>query len=94
MSSSLLEALSVVEAVLLVAVLAAALLRLRVHLTAISKGLKVLTEGVLAVERDLSQIGPLARSANKPLGTIVSALPSIAAGAEAEATRVRAARRH
>ena len=90
MSSSALEALSVVEAVLLVAVLAAALLRLRVHLQAISNGLKVVAEGVLAVERDLSAIGPLARSANAPLGTIVSALPSIAAGAEREAVRVRA----
>jgi hypothetical protein len=93
MSSSALEALSVVEAVLLVAVLALALLRIRVHLRGISQGLKVLAEGVLAVERDLSKIGPLARSANEPLRTIVAALPGIAQGAEAEAARVRAGRR-
>jgi hypothetical protein len=93
MSTSTLAALTIVEAALLVAVLAAALLRLRVHLQAIAAGLKVVAEGVLGVESDLSQIGPLARGANAPLSTIVSALPDIAAGAEREAVRVRAARR-
>jgi hypothetical protein len=82
MSNSVLEAISVLEAVLLVAVLGLALLRIRLHLLAISGGLKLLAEGVLAVERDLSQIGPAARKVNAPLRAIIAALPATARLAE------------
>lgn len=88
MSNSVLEAISVIEAVLLVAVLGLALLRIRMHLLAIAGGLKLLAEGVLAVEHHLSQIAPSARKVNEPLRAIVAALPPTARLAE-DAARSR-----
>lgn len=73
---------TIIEAGLLVLVLAVALARVRSRLTAIADALRVLAEGVLAIERDLRQIRPAAAGINEPLRTIVGALPTIAGLAE------------
>jgi hypothetical protein len=82
MSSEVLTALSGVEAVVLVLVLATALLRIRVLLMRIASDLAALAEGVGAVEGHLRLIPPTVPTINAPLTDIVGALPSIAELAE------------
>jgi hypothetical protein len=81
-SSHLLIAFSVIEAVLLVAVLAVALIQVRRRLQTIGTGLGVLAELVGSVEGDLRLIAPTVPQVNAPLRDIVGALPQIAAMAE------------
>lgn len=81
-SSNLLIAFSVIEAVLLVAVLAVALIAVRRRLQTINAGLTVLAELVGSVEGDLRLIAPTVPQVNAPLRDIVRALPSIASMAE------------
>lgn len=87
MSSTLLVLLSVVEAVLLVAVLALALIKIRIGLLKVAGHLTVLAELVDAVEADLRLINPTVPQVNAPLRDIVAALPSIASMAETVADR-------
>jgi hypothetical protein len=91
-SSGALEAISVAEAALLVAVLAVALIRIRRALMLISGMLKTFAEGVLGVEHDLSQVGPGARRVNAPLKAAVGAMPGLTQLAEDEARHRRARR--
>jgi small neutral amino acid transporter SnatA (MarC family) len=89
MSNAALEAFSVLEAVLLVAVLGLALLRLRMRLLGIAGGLKLLAEGVTAVEHDLSGIGPAAEAVNEPLRALIEAAPTMTQLAENRQPRWR-----
>ena len=87
MSTSLLILLSVVEALALVAVLAVALVRIRIRLLDVAALLTTLAELVGSVERDLRLIAPTVPKVNAPLRDIVAALPSIAGMAETVASR-------
>jgi hypothetical protein len=83
MSTDAYIALSVLEAVLLVAVLAVALIQVRRRLENIAGGLETLGGALASIERDhLSLIGPAVAKINDPLSAIVGALPGIAEKAE------------
>jgi len=82
MSTSLYILLSVVEAVLLVVVLALALIRITQRLNEIATGLEALGSSLGGVEQDLARIGVVAPKINAPLKAIVGALPGIAEKAE------------
>ena len=87
MSTGLYVLLSVVEAVLLVVVLALALIRIRQRLDEIATGLGTLGSALGGIEKDLGLIGVVAPKINGPLSVIVGALPGIAHKAEAVARR-------
>lgn len=82
MSTELYILLSVVEAVLLVVVLALALIRIAQRLNEIAEGLQTLGSALGGVEKDLALIGVVAPAINGPLSDIVDALPGIAEKAE------------
>ncbi|MDX6691065.1 MAG: hypothetical protein QOG15_2522 [Solirubrobacteraceae bacterium] len=82
MSKDLMTILSVVEAVLLVVILAIALTRVRQRLTIISNGLKELAGMLVTVEgQHLRPLPKLVADVNAPLLTISGVLPGIAAKA-------------
>jgi hypothetical protein len=82
MSTELMTILSVVEAVLLVVILAIALTRVRQRLTIISNGLKDLAGMLVTVEQQhLRPLPKLVADVNAPLQTISGVLPGIAAKA-------------
>jgi len=89
--TELLIILSLVEAILLVVVLANALVRIRRRLDAIAAGLTTFGSALGGIEKDLVLIGLAVPMINKPLAAIVSVLPGIAEKAEAVA-RLEAAR--
>lgn len=82
MSTEVYVLLSVVEAVLLVVVLALALIRISQRLNEIADGLRALGSALGGVEEDLALIGVVAPEMNGPLSEIVDALPGIAEKAE------------
>lgn len=82
MSTDVMTALSVIEAALLVGVLAFSLMRVRTRLANIEKGLGALGGALSTVEsQHLRPLGPMVESINAPLVTIMSVLPGIAAKA-------------
>jgi len=82
MSTELMIILSLVEAALLVIVLAIALTRVRQRLTAVSDGLTALAGALTTVEgQHLRPLGTWVTNINAPLQTIVGVLPGIAAKA-------------
>jgi hypothetical protein len=82
MSTTLMTALSVAEAVALVIILAIALTRVRQRLTIISNGLKELAGMLVTVEQQhLRPLPKLVADVNGPLNTISGVLPGIAAKA-------------
>lgn len=82
MSTELMTALSVAEAVALVVILAIALTRVRQRLTIISDGLKELAGMLVTVEEQhLRPLPKLVADVNAPLQTISGVLPGIAAKA-------------
>ncbi len=87
MSTELFVILSVVEAVLLVVVLAIALIRIRQRLNAIAASIDTFGSGLGGIEKDLVLIGLAVPRINKPLTEIVAALPGIAEKAETVARR-------
>lgn len=88
MSTTLLILLSVVEAALLVVVLAVALTRIRQRLTRISEGLAALGGALAGVESaHLRPLGNAVRAINAQFDIILSALPGIAAKAAIVAER-------
>lgn len=81
-STTLLIVLSVVEAALLVVVLAVALTRVRQRLTRIATGLGALGGALATVESGhLRPLGPAVNAINDQFYIILSALPGIAAKA-------------
>jgi len=82
MSTELLIFLSVLEIVLLVAVLAIFLILIAARLRSIDGHLEVLGTGLEEVDRHVAAIRPTAVQINQPLTDIVGALPSIAGKAE------------
>ncbi len=88
MSTTLLILLSVVEAALLVVVLAVALTRIRQRLERISEGLGTLGNALAGVESGhLRPLGAAVAAINKQFEIILSALPGIAAKAAIVAAR-------
>ncbi|MDQ6607514.1 MAG: hypothetical protein M3Z06_13325 [Actinomycetota bacterium] len=87
MSTTSLILLSILEAVVLVAVLGLALLLIRARLQTIAHQLAALAEGVNTVSTHLGLIAPTAPKINAPLHEIVGALPTIAEMAETLAER-------
>ena len=87
MSTELLIILSVVEAILLVVVLAIALVLIRRRLNTIAAGLATLGSALGGVEKDLVLIGLAVPRINQPLSEIIEVLPGIAEKAEAVARR-------
>ncbi len=88
MSTTLLIVLSVVEAALLVVVLAVALTRIRQRLERISEGLGTLGNALAGVESGhLRPLGAAVAAINKQFAIILSALPGIAAKAAIVAAR-------
>jgi hypothetical protein len=88
MSRTLLIIMSVVEAALLVVVLAVALTRIRQRLTRISEGLGTLGNALAGVESGhLRPLGPAVRAINAQFEIILSALPGIAKKAAIVAQR-------
>jgi hypothetical protein len=88
MSTALLVVLSVVEAVLLVLVLAVALTRIRQRLERISSGLATLGSALAGVESGhLRGLGDSVRKINAQFDIILSALPGIGAKAAIVAER-------
>ena len=87
MSTELLIALSVVEAVLLVVVLAVALIVVERRLRRISGALTTLGSALGGVEEQLSGLGPAVLKINAPLEAITGALPGIAGKAAIVARR-------
>jgi hypothetical protein len=79
MSTALFILLSVVEAVLLVLVLAVALIQVRRRLTTIAEGLGTLGSALATVEsQHLRPLAPAVQAINEQLEVIVGALPGIA----------------
>lgn len=82
MSTDTMTLLSLVEAVLLVAVLAFALIRVRTRLANVDKGLGTLAGALSTVQsQHLRPLGQMVANINAPLVTIMSVLPGIAAKA-------------
>jgi hypothetical protein len=83
MSTNLLILLSVVEAVLLVVVLALALIEIRRRLVLISDGLATLASALVTVEgQHLRPLAGLLGAVNTRAGTLLELLPQVAAKAE------------
>ena len=77
--TTLLIVLSVVDAVLLVAVLALALIEIRRRLTNIATGLATLGSGLSTVEsQHLRGLGPVLEAINDRLFAVLAKLPGIA----------------
>jgi hypothetical protein len=88
MSRTLLIVLSVAEAAVLVAVLAFALIRIRIRLTRIGEGLGTLGSALAGVETThLRPLGQCIRDINAKLEVILGALPGIAGKAAIVAAR-------
>jgi hypothetical protein len=82
MSTDAMTALTVVEAALLILVLAFALTRVRTRLANVDKGLGALAGALSTVEsQHLRPLGQWVANINAPLVTIMSVLPGIAAKA-------------
>jgi hypothetical protein len=82
MSTDLMIALSVAEALLLVVILTIALTRVRQGLNGISGGLTALAGALATVEsQHLRQLGMVVGKINERFATILSVLPGIAAKA-------------
>jgi hypothetical protein len=83
LSTNLLILLSVVEAVVLIAVLAAALIEIRRRLVVISDGLSTLASALVTVEtQHLRPLGGALTAINERAGTLLGLLPVIAGKAE------------
>ncbi|MEA2197825.1 MAG: hypothetical protein QOJ25_1876 [Solirubrobacteraceae bacterium] len=83
MSTNLLILLSVVEAVVLIAVLAAALFEIRRRLVLISDGLATLASALVTVEaQHLRPLEGALKAINERAGTLLGLLPVIAGKAE------------
>ncbi|HWE12184.1 MAG TPA: hypothetical protein VG365_01655 [Solirubrobacteraceae bacterium] len=83
MSTNLLILLSIVEAVVLIAVLAAALIEIRRRLVVISDGLSTLASALVTVEtQHLRPLGGALTAINERAGTLLGLLPQIAGKAE------------
>jgi uncharacterized membrane protein len=88
MSTDMYIVLSVVLAVVVIAVLALALIKIRQGLTAISEGLATLGAALDGVEAEhLRPLEPAVRAINAQFETILSALPGIARKAAVVAER-------
>jgi len=88
MSTDMYIVLSVVLAVVVIAVLAPALIKIRQVLTAISEGLATLGAALDGVEAEhLRPLEPAVRAINAQFETILSALPGIARKAAVVAER-------
>lgn len=88
LSTALLVILSVVEAALLVVILAVALTRIRQRLVRIGEGLGTLGSALAGVEAGhLRPLGPAVVAINAQFEIILSALPGIAAKAAIVAAR-------
>jgi hypothetical protein len=88
MSSTLLIILSVLEAIVVVAVLAAALIRIRVKLESSSDKLAALSTALAGVESEhLKPLEPAVTAINEQFEVIVGALPAIAVKAAVVAER-------
>lgn len=82
MSTNLLILLSLVEAVLLVVVLALALIEIRRRLVLISDGLATLASALVTVEsQHLRPLAGLLTATNERVATLLTLLPGIAAKA-------------
>jgi hypothetical protein len=83
MSTNLLILLSVVEAVVLIVVLALALTEIRRRLVLISDGLATLASALVTVEaQHLRPLAGLLTAINQRAGTLLGLLPQVAAKAE------------
>jgi hypothetical protein len=83
MSTNLLILLSVVEAIVLVAVLAAALAEIRKRLVLISDGLATLASALVTVEtQHLRPLEGALNAINERAGTLLGLLPQVAGKAE------------
>ena len=88
MSTDMYILLSVLLAVVVIAVLAFALIRVRQGLTAISQGLTTLSGALSGVEAEhLRPLEPAVKAINAQFETILSALPGIARKAAVVAER-------
>jgi len=88
MSETTLIILSVVLAVIVIAVLAAALIKVRQDLEETSQNLSTLAAALTTVEQEhLQPLEPAVKAINAQFDTILSALPGIAAKARIVAER-------
>lgn len=88
MSMTTLIILSVVLAVIVIAVLAAALIKIRQDLEQASEGLEALAGALATVESEhLRPLEPAVKAINAQFDTILGALPGIAAKARVVAER-------
>jgi hypothetical protein len=88
MSETALIILSVLLAVVVVAVLAAALIRIRIGLESISEGLATLGSALAGVESEhLRPLEPAVKAINAQFDIILGAMPGIAAKAAVVADR-------
>jgi hypothetical protein len=88
MSETALIILSVLLAVVVVAVLAAALIRIRIGLQSISEGLATLGSALAGVESEhLRPLEPAVKAINAQFDIILGAMPGIAAKAAVVAER-------
>ena len=88
MSQTTLIVLSVVLAVVVIAVLAAALIKVRSDLEATSKDLDALANALTGVEAEhLKPLEPAVKAINAQFDVILSALPGVAAKAKVVAER-------
>jgi uncharacterized membrane protein len=88
MSTTTLEILSVVLAVVVIAVLAGALIRIRIGLESIAANLATLGNALEGVEADhLRPLEPAVQAINAEFDTIVGAFPGIAGKAAVVAAR-------
>ncbi|MDQ6776714.1 MAG: hypothetical protein M3071_10990 [Actinomycetota bacterium] len=93
MSTNLLILLSVVEAVVLVAVLALALIEIRRRLLVISDGLSTLASALTTVEtQHLRPLGGALSAVNERAGTLLGLLPVVAQKAEVVVEHAQAQR--
>ena len=90
MSTSLLIALSVAEAAVLVVVLALALIEIRRRLTAIAEGLSTLGAALTSVESEhLRPLAPAVRAINDQFSAIIGLMPGVAEKAATVAAHAR-----
>jgi hypothetical protein len=92
MSQEMLVALTVVEIVALVAVLALFLILITSRLRSIAETLGHVAGGASTIESHVRQVGPGAAQINKTLSEIVAALPGIAQKASTLADNVEKSR--
>jgi hypothetical protein len=90
MSTSLLIVLSVVEAVIVVVVLALALIEIRRRLTRIAEGLSTLGSALTTVESEhLRPLAPAVEAINAQFSGIIGLMPGVAEKAAIVAAHVR-----